>query len=82
MSDWKPIETAPKDGQEVLGFYLHEDNPRFNCGPWTMMWRKKEWVPSWDGSRVMDYMSDFGTDYKDLDMNPTNWQALPMPPVT
>jgi hypothetical protein len=80
---WQPIETAPRD-QEIIGcHYRPRDKslPLAIYGPWTMEWnvRCQEWQPSWDGYSVIEHMSDFGTEYKSLDLQPTHWMPLPAP---
>jgi len=75
MADWQPIETAPKDGTEVLLW-----GPYCGC-PATAQWTGKAWAAYWDGWRVVEYMSDFGTDYREFDM-PTHWMPLPEPPTS
>ena len=83
MSEWKDISTAPKDGTDIIGCYWCDwgDGTTSYYGPWTMAWRHGKWVPSWDGATVIDYQSDFGTDYKTLDSNPSHWMPLPPPPA-
>lgn len=80
---WLPIETAPRD-REIIGISvnIYDDvTPPTVYGPWTMRWggdrRKPDWEPSWNGGSVIRYMSDFGTDYEDLDLPPTHWQPVP-----
>ena len=82
MSKWRDISTAPKDGTEIIGCYFckWDDQDASFYGPWTMAWRNGKWLPSWDGMRVVEHMSDFGTDYKTLDSNPSHWMPLPEPP--
>lgn len=78
--DWQPIETAPRDGTEVLGLYYRPSDGLFGeqtYGPWTMAFDRGAWRPSWDGGWVVEYMSDFGTEYKELDMEPTHWMPWP-----
>lgn len=41
MSEWQPIETAPKDGEIVLGYW---HNGEMHTG----QMRKGEWLPAWD----------------------------------
>jgi hypothetical protein len=79
---WQPIETAPKDGTEILGFHFWEygfGKPSV-CGPWTMAFLRKNWMASWGGQPVIEYMSDFGTTYKETEMMPTHWMPLPDAP--
>lgn len=68
---WQPIETAPKDGTELLltefrnGEYGHIEH-----GSWGFLERS-----DWDGKAVYGWMTDFGS----LD-EPTHWMpALPKP---
>lgn len=80
---WRPIDTAPMDGTEIIGVFhrrYDEDGPATVYGPWTVAWDGRKWRSSWDGSEVISYMSDFGTEYKGPDIEPTHWMALPEPP--
>lgn len=83
MTGWEDINTAPKDGTEIIGCfsndYGHYDTP-VQYGPWTMRWDGRKWVSSWDGSRVISSQTDFGTDYRDPDIEPTHWQPVPKLP--
>lgn len=80
---WQPIETAPKDGTEILGVfsrdYGYQEKPTV-YGPYTVRFRDGKWVSSWDGSEVIRSQTDFGTEYEDV-MDPTHWQPIPAPPA-
>ena len=82
--EWKSIKTAPKDGTEIIGVftkdYGFQEKPTV-YGPWTIAWDGKKWRSSWDGVEVVEYMSDFGTEYKGPDIEPTHWMPLPNPPI-
>lgn len=66
MSDWRPIETAPKDGTRLLGYYpQNEDYIRVGVIQW-MKPRGYDYHWTWDGSWMPD--------------DPTHWQPLPEPP--
>lgn len=80
---WLDIETAPKDGTEIIGVHFEEweDFKPTLYGPWTIAFRSNKWRSSWDNSEVVNYMSDFGTEYKEPDCDPTHWQPLPVPPL-
>lgn len=65
---WQPIETAPKDGTQVL---LWRDETI--VGRWQIDDRRPYWTGGdiyWRGVRWC------------RDHNPTHWQPLPEPPVT
>ena len=83
MSDWRPISTAPKDGTEIIGVFCcdYGDGEIMVYGPWTVAFGGGRWRSSWDGCCVIEYQSDFGTEYKDLDSQPTHWMPLPGPPA-
>lgn len=77
---WRTIDSAPKDGTEIIGLHFTDwgdDTKPSVYGPWTVAFDGKEWRSSWDGQRVVDYMSDFGIDYKEPDLQPTHWMPLP-----
>lgn len=81
-SQWQPIETAPKDGTEIIGMYFNVYEPGFPptvYGPWTVAFRRGKWESSWDGERVLSYMSDFGSEYKSPEPDPTHWMPMPAP---
>ena len=81
---WRDISTAPKDGTEIVGIYYQPADGPFKAtlyGPWTIAYERGKWRSSWDRSEVIEYMSDFGTEYKQPDCDPTHWQPLPAPPL-
>ena len=75
MGEWQPIETAPRDVDILVWSERYYDRPV------TAQWDDRYgWSPSWDDSLVIEYMSDFGTEYKALPVRPTHWMPLPEPP--
>jgi hypothetical protein len=81
---WQPIETAPMDGTEILAVfsndYGYQEKPTV-YGPWTVAFRRGKWMASWDGRSVIERESDFGTEYMEAPLDPTNWMPLPDPPA-
>jgi hypothetical protein len=71
---WHPIETAPRDGTDILVW------GRYCMDPCTVRWKHEEWEGSWDGMRVIDQSGDFGTTYQTITA-PTHWMPLPEPPA-
>lgn len=69
---WRPIETAPKDGTEILAFGPYGDRPQ------TVAFRNAEWRCS-HGSRVIESEGDFGIKYKRADPL-SHWMPLPEGP--
>lgn len=83
--EWQPIESAPKDGTEIIGIFFQQYEPGAKptiYGPWTVAFSYSKWRASWDEQRVIESQSDFGTDYKEPDIAPTHWLPLPVPPAT
>lgn len=80
MSEWKPIETAPKDGRAILLTAFEDDGTQFET--WQMMWghiKRNGFFPDkvgmWmspDGSFTWNGTPDKG--------GPTHWMPLPAPP--
>ena len=74
---WQPIETAPKDGVEIL---LRDDVCKtHSLGRWgkTNVGYEAWWATA-DGHSVIETQSDFGIEY--LEINPTHWMPLPEAP--
>jgi len=68
MTDWQPIETAPKDGTRILAYGLcgFLSQP----GIATVTWSGKFWVC--DPNEATEY------DYEECEL--THWMNLPEPP--
>jgi len=71
---WQPIETAPKDGSEILIY----------CGaPWAKI-EKAKWYAPWanwlTGNFPVDPARESGT-YGIGSFVPTHWMPLPTPPT-
>lgn len=68
MSEWQPIETAPKDGTDVLLFRA----TKYRVLPPTVAgWFDKGVIPGWYTYDEPD---------KAFDGEPTHWMPLPAPP--
>lgn len=75
MSEWLPIETAPKDGRELLVFGKRGiDIARWQTDP--SIWEREN-VPCW---AVFEPEDMFYSVYLLDDDAPTHWQPLPEPP--
>lgn len=79
MSEWQPIETAPRDGTEILTWgYLHDDggpyhpNGMSRLGEMPMM-------------QISAWATEIGFWYSDVFSShghaPTHWMPLPPPPT-
>lgn len=95
MTEWKTIDSAPKDGTEVLlwspmwemswgvviGYYQQ--------GPWAGVWVTSEGDaaendPDFDPDAEVDSeddFDDFGSEEDDKNMGPTHWYPIPNPPL-
>jgi len=65
---WQPIETAPKDGTEILAYYGQEGRGQILILAWDENW----WGPG-NGDWVLNGEKDYAT--------PTHWMPLPAPPI-
>lgn len=78
MSEWKPIETAPKDGTEIIGMYMHIDTQIVN----NIFWMADD--PDFDNEEGWwSYtMSEVSRTLLDDWRTPTHWMPLPELPTT
>jgi hypothetical protein len=77
MSEWKPIETAPKDGTSIdlWGFFEPKDYvSHYPAGRWTnMVWQENAW-------RLPSVFSDGRPGDSMAHITFTHWMPLPEPP--
>lgn len=85
MSEWKPIESAPKDGTRVL-LYARDCGSQSECdvqiGYYLGMTYGQLFVngEEWTGwLSVSTYDNGYG-DSDNEHLSPTHWQSLPPPP--
>lgn len=71
MSEWQPIETAPKDGRKILLWCPTLNN--MIQAQWRVHDMGGEWVDIWNNDPIEDMQ---GVAY------PTHWMPLPNPPET
>lgn len=74
MSEWQPIETAPKDGTPILGFRFY---------PVAIRWRPDlDSEFQWDAVSLGSHASTnfMSNGFIDGDSNLTHWMPLPEPP--
>lgn len=78
MSEWQPIETAPKDGTLVLLTI----GTHTGVGRWAVISRRDTLNDTDDDVAVFDY--EFGwrspNDKRINGKQPTHWMPLPQPP--
>jgi hypothetical protein len=70
MSEWLPIETAPKDGSAVLGYFPGYDGVSFARRDVIAMY----WS-GWGGG-----IWDCASSGHHIHQSPTHWMPLPSPP--
>lgn len=73
-SDWRPIETAPRDGTCVL-LLITNSKRRISTGRWDSQEYHKKPRPFWHVD-----MWSFGGPETHRGVQPTHWQPLPGPP--
>ena len=68
MSEWQPIETAPKDGTKLLLCESVDENYIF-VGSWSETRNPKWYGTNW-----------YCVEYDAFNHAPTHWMPLPQPP--
>lgn len=68
-TEWRPIETAPKDGTFILGYYSETTYPHEYVTRYAVV----QWLPV--GDEHGEWFEDTGEV-----LWPTHWQPLPLPP--
>lgn len=83
MSEWMPIETAPRDGRRVRLWIPYDSNSEETCsdiGSWVVESEKMlaaEYCPEWVRSEGGYW--EFDGDDGPWDMQPTRWMPLREP---
>ena len=88
MTDWQPIETAPRDGTEILVWYelatvpivhiawFNSEHEWHRTGQYFGGWESlDDWLGWWSYTR-----SSITQERLDEDREPTHWMPLPEPP--
>jgi hypothetical protein len=83
MSEWQPIESAPKDGTVILAYcaprYVESGEPMgwgyINAVWWRDEYMKKKYGTGYSG------MWPWRHHQNDSAAEPTRWQPLPPPPT-
>jgi hypothetical protein len=75
MTEWQPIETAPKDGSDILLWCpnMIKSDP---AGALVGHWYKDSHNPRWHISNVCGWEWECDLNYEKA----THWQPLPEPP--
>jgi hypothetical protein len=71
--EWQPIETAPRDGTEILAGSCYDENLS------VVYWADNRWRGACDGLPAVQSQDDFGTIYHEPFV--TRWMPLPPPPT-
>lgn len=78
MTDWQPIETAPKDGTEILGWCPYHGSAG-RGSTWVIRWNEEKHTkkprPYFDASGWVWGVTDLRKH------QPTHWMPLPAPPL-
>jgi len=77
-AEWQPIETAPKDGSEILLCCVDEE-----CGLGAIFlcqWQAEDDAPNWWIHIARDLWDDAEDLWLSTEWSPTHWVPLPSPP--
>ena len=78
MTEWQPIETAPKDGTIVFGYFSLDDGSHFLS---EIMWVKNgEMVCGGGKDDVLVGPQAWFSLLARREVSPTHWMPLPEPP--
>ena|SRR3990167_3521283 len=85
MSEWQPIETAPKDGTEILVYYEFATVPIVHIARWDDdrfdQWEGERFASKADKIGWWSYVETSVSQHKLDEFNtPTHWMPLPAPP--
>jgi hypothetical protein len=72
---WQPIETAPKDGRDIIVMYIHIETPIVHAA----FWLEDEDATEETGWWTYDW-SEVSRTKMDEHYTPTHWMPLPEPP--
>lgn len=75
MTDWKPIESAPKDGTEIIVMHVHIETQIVN----NAFWIEDDEYPQDTGWWSYTLSEVSRTQLNDW-QTPTHWMPLPPPP--
>jgi hypothetical protein len=80
MSEWQPIETAPKDGTRVIVYPILVPSlfRRTGRSDASYMRPLEPAIAYWYGPESNGYW--VGVHHRDAKTNPTHWMPLPEPP--
>jgi hypothetical protein len=76
-SEWRLIDTAPKDGTEFDAWTAYGDGYRITNVRWVVRWVRDRWVEVWQHIRDDGFDNQ---DWGDVQEIITHWMPLPEPP--
>ncbi len=85
MTEWQPIETAPKDGTKILAYWFGNDMPFISV----IWWRGNKYPDSlfpWRNACSDSAIGGYGqchlpASQQTWRQGPTHWMPLPDPPL-